>query len=294
MKIKKIVITIPAYNEEKSIGLIIDSIKQAMHGSNYKYQILVIDDGSIDKTKEIAEVAGALVYSHPKNYGLAETFRTEMRKCIELKADIIVHTDADGQYPSRYIPELIKEIENGYDLVLGSRFGKGKYSGAFGNKIGNILFAKIFSSLLKTKLSDTTTGFRAFNKEIAKLPITNDFTYTQEQLIRAAKSKMKIKSISIDTNKTRKSRLFKNPFNYAIRAWINIFKVYRDYAPIKFFGIIGSLFLAIGILLGVWVLINIITIGHAGGIPRVILSALFIMTGIQVFLFGFLADMIKK
>ncbi len=271
-----IVITIPAYNEEKTIGEIISDIKNIMDSNKYKYKILVVDDGSKDNTAEIARNAGVIVYSHPYNCGLAETFRTEMQKCLELKADIIVHTDADGQYPSQDIPLIIKKVEEGYDLVLGSRFDKGKYKGSLMKKIGNIAFAKVFSNLLKTKITDTTTGFRAFNSKVAKLPLINSFTYTQEQLMRTQKAKMKICEIPIITNKTRSSKLFKSPFDYAIKAWINLFRIYRDYEPLKFFGLIGFLFTFPGLLIGLWFLYLHLTTGIQGhlGLLFLMLSAL--------------------
>jgi glycosyltransferase involved in cell wall biosynthesis len=287
-----IVISIPAYNEEKTITPVLRDIKEVM--ANQDYKILVLNDGSDDKTVEVSKKEGAIVISNPRNLGLAETFKREMHECIKLNADIIVHTDADGQYPSEYIPELIKKIKEGNDLVLGSRFDKGKYSGSLMKKMGNIAFAKTFSKLLKTKITDTTTGFRAFTKEVAQLPITNSFTYTQEQLIRAGRSKMKIAEIPITTKKTRPSRLFRNPFDYAIKAWINILRIYRDFEPIKFFGIIGTLIFTVGFGFGIWIIINLINTGAVGGIPRVILSGLFVTTGIQIILFGFLADMLKK
>jgi glycosyltransferase involved in cell wall biosynthesis len=289
-----VVITIPAYNEEKSISRVLDEIKSVMEKTKYKYKLLIVDDGSKDKTAKIGKSKGAIVVSHPRNYGLAETFRNEVKKCLELKADIIIHTDADGQYPARYIPELIKKIEQGSDLVLGSRFGKGNYSGSYLKKLGNIAFAKVFSSLLKTKLTDTTTGFRAFTREVAKLKIINSFTYTQEQLIRAGKKRMIVTEIPIKTNKTRPSRLFSSPLDYALKAWLNIFRIYRDFDPLKFFGVIGTFFISLGFLLGIWILTTLYQTGGVGGIPRVILSALFIITGIQIFLFGFLADMYKQ
>lgn len=290
----KIVVTIPAYNEENHIAKTIGDIKKVMERGSYNYEILVLNDGSTDKTIEVAKKEGAFVFSHKINKGLAETFKDEMKVCLERKADIIVHTDADNQYPAEYIPQLIKKIEDGYDLVLGSRFEKGKYSGSLMKKIGNKAFAKVFSNLLKTKLTDTTTGFRAFTKEIAELPLINSFTYTQEQLIRAGKAKMRICEVPITTNKTRESRLFKNSFDYAIKAWINILRIYRDFEPLKFFGFFGFIFLVIGFLLGLWVTYNVITTGATGGIPKVILSALSITTGLQMLLFGFLADMLKK
>jgi len=289
-----VVITIPAYNEARTIGRIIQEIRQVMDSSKYKYHILVVDDGSKDNTAEIAKKEGAIVVKNKRNLGLAKTFKREMQECLNLKADIIVHTDADGQYPSIYIPDLIRKVEQGYDLVLGSRFGKGNYSGSFLNRIGNIAFAKVFSSLLKIKLNDTTTGFRAFNSDVAKLPIINNFTYTQEQLIRAGKAGMAIAEVPITTRRTRKSRLFKNPIDYAFKAWINILRIYRDFAPLKFFGAIGSGLFISGLLIGLWIVYHFINYEKVGGTPRVVLSALLMLTGLQIIIFGFLADMIRK
>lgn len=289
-----IVISIPAYNEENTLPKVIDEIKEVMNENNYNYKILVVNDGSRDKTEEVAKEKGAIVFSHPYNLGLSETFKTEMKKCLELNPDIIVHTDADGQYPSHYIPNLIKKIQEGYDIVLGSRFGQGQYSGSFMKKLGNIAFAKVFSSMLKTKIRDTTTGFRAFRKNVAQLPIINDFTYTQEQLIRAGKAKMKITEISITTNKTRESRLFKNSFDYALKAWINILRIYRDFAPLKFFGSIGLLFISLGVLIGLRLIYFFITTGSVGHVPSQILTMLLIVVGVQIVLFGFFADSVRK
>jgi len=290
----RVVISIPAYNEERTIGKIIDEIKHIMSFTRYDYKILVLNDGSKDKTVEIARKNGAIVISNKRNLGLAKTFKKEMEECLKLNADIIIHTDADGQYPSGYIPGMIKKVEEGYDLVLGSRFEKGKYKGSFINKLGNIAFARVFSSLLRKKITDTTTGFRAFTSEVAQLPLINSFTYTQEQLIRAGKAKMKISEIPITTNKTRKSRLFKNPVDYAVKAWINIFRIYRDFEPLKFFGKIGLLMFALGFMIGIWLLyLFVTTLTIKGHVAAAILCMLLITTGIQIVLFGFLADMRK-
>ncbi len=290
----KVVISLPAYNEERTLGKVLQEIKEAMKSFLYSYEILVLNDGSRDKTAEVAKREGAIVVSHPRNRGLAETFKREMEECLKLKAEIIVHTDADGQYPARYIPLLIKEVEDGYDLVLGSRFEKGRYSGSLMKKLGNIAFAKVFSNLLKTKITDTTTGFRAFTAEVAKLPLINSFTYTQEQLLRAGKAKMRMAEVPILTRETRPSRLFNNSFSYAFKAWMNILRIYRDFEPLKFFGSLGGIFLGLGVLLGMWIFYLWVAHGEVGGVPRVILSMLLIVMGIQVILFGFLADMMKR
>ncbi|MBI2647153.1 glycosyltransferase family 2 protein, partial [Candidatus Woesearchaeota archaeon] len=149
----QILVTIPAYNEERTIGTLIEKIHKTMRNNRYNYNILIVDDGSSDKTASIAKKANAIVYSHPKNYGLAETFRTEINKSLELGADVIVHIDADMQYQPEEIPKLIKEIKNGYDLVLGSRFiGKIEYMPLI-HRVGNIAFSRVVSQIAETKIS---------------------------------------------------------------------------------------------------------------------------------------------
>ena len=287
-----VIITIPAYNEEETLGSVIKEIQTVMNKTKYKYKILVLNDGSKDKTIQVAKKAGAKVNSHKTNKGLAQTFKSEMIYALKEKADIIVHTDADGQYPAEFIPQLIAEVEKGNDLVLGSRFAGEIESMPFVKRLGNMAFAKVFSQLCKTRITDSTTGFRAFTRDIAEnITYTTDFTYTQEQLIRAAKQNYTIKEIPIHARKTRESRLMKGPMDYAIKAWINIFRIYRDYNPLAFFGKIGIALGTIGLLLGLHIIYNIIAIGQSGGIPRVILSALLLLTGIQIILFGLLADM---
>jgi len=290
----KVIITIPAYNEERTLPTVIKEIKKVMSQTKYHYKILVLNDGSQDNTGIVAKKAGAKVVSHKVNRGLAATFISEMQECKKMKADIIVHTDADGQYPAKYIPELIKKVEAGDDLVLGSRFKRHIHASSLIKDLTNRIFAYALSSMLRQKVTDSTTGFRAFTTQVAYLPLINTFTYTQEQLIRASKAGLKIGEIAIKPRRTRPSRLFNSTIKYALKAWINIFRIYRDYDPIKFFGKVGLIFFSGGFLVGLLILKTIITTGKAGGIPRVIISALLILTGIQIILFGFLADMIRK
>ena len=293
--VKKILITIPAYNEAKNLGPVLEKIKEVMSNFDYQYEIAVINDGSRDKTAEIARNAGVHVISHPRNYGLAEAFRTEMQNAINSEADIIVHTDADGQYIAEEIPLLIKEIENGYDLVLGSRFRGRIESMPIIKKMGNIAFSKVLTSITGLRISDGQTGFRAFTQEVAKLPLKSTHTYTQEQIIRSAKEKMRIKEIPIHFMKREgKSKLIKNPFEYAAKAWINILRVYRDYEPLKFFGSVGAAFVALGFLLGLWLLSLYLRVSTVGHYPTIMLTVLLIVSGIQICLFGFFADMQKR
>jgi len=288
------VITIPAYNEEKSIGKVIDDIRKVMHSK--KYKIIVVDDGSTDNTAKIANEHGAVVFSHQRNRGLAETFKTEMKECLKLNPKIIVHTDADGQYLAEEIQRLISKVEEGYDLVLGSRF-KGKIeSMPLIKRIGNKLFSRTISWIAKLKIEDAQTGFRAFTKEVAEnVNIISNYTYTHEQIIKAAKQNFKIIEVPVYfAKRDGKSKLMKNPFHYAVRAWINLFRVFRDYEPLKFFVTLGLIPFSLGLITGLYILYNFLTYGAIRHIPLTLLSILLIMMGIQIILFGFLADTQRK
>ncbi len=294
-KSSKVIITIPAYNEERTIPLVIQEIKAVMDATKYNYQILVLDDGSKDKTSEVAKAAGAAVVPNRRNRGLAETFKAEMKECLQRKGDIIVHTDADGQYHPQHIPELIQKVEEGYDLVLGSRFRGRIQEMSFLKWLGNVAFARVLSSLTRVRITDSTTGFRAFTADVAReINYINTFTYTQEQIIKAAKQGFRIAEIPILARKTRKSRLFKNPFQYAIKAWINILRIYRDYEPLAFFGRVGGLCLFLGISIGFYFVYLHFTTGIKGHIGLLFLMLILLVFGLQTILFGFLADMMRR
>lgn len=295
-----ILVTIPAYNEEQTLGKVISDIKAVMGRMKHKFRIMVVNDGSKDRTAEIAAEHGAIVFSHPHNYGLAETFRTEMERAKELKPDIIVHTDADGQYRSEDIPRLIEPIiQKKADLVLGSRFlGKIEHM-PFMKKLGNKAFSRVISKITKIKITDGQTGFRAFTLDVAKkIDIISTHTYTQEMIIRAVKEKFRVIEVPVYARRTRKSRLMKShpiiqPFEYAVKAWINMFRTYRDYQPLKFFGSIGTLLMAVGGVVGLYIIYRLFVDGLIildKIIPTMLLSLIFLITGLQIILFGFLAD----
>ncbi len=164
---KKVLISIPAFNEEKTIGNLIKNIKHVMSKTNHEYLIQVVNDGSTDKTADIAKEAGAMIFSHQTNMGLAETFRSEINQFLKSNADIMVHIDADAQYSPEDIPKLIREIENGYDLVLGDRFSGGIESMPLIKRIGNKAFSRVISKIIRLRINDCQTGFRAFSRNLA-------------------------------------------------------------------------------------------------------------------------------
>lgn len=287
----KIVITMPAYNEEDTVGTMTDNIKKVMAGLDYGYEVLVVDDGSADGTASIAKKHGATVYSNPYNLGLANTFRVEIEKALEHQASIIVHIDADGQYKAVEIPKLIKPIlEKHYDLVLGSRFAGQIEEMPLIKRIGNKVFSRVISRITKIRITDSQTGFRAFTKRVAEqIKVVSTHTYTQEQIIKAVRANFRLKEVPVCFVKRRsgKSRLISNPFEYAVKAWLNLFRIYRDYSPLSFFGSIGLSLIVIALLLALY---SIVVQGEILDITVIVL----LLGGIQIILFGFLAEMIKK
>ncbi|MEK6940715.1 MAG: glycosyltransferase family 2 protein [Nanoarchaeota archaeon] len=292
----KTIITIPAYNEEKSLKEVLESIKAVMNKTDYAYQLLVVNDGSTDNTAKIAKEAGATVVSHAKNLGLATTFRTEIKTCLSLDASIIVHTDADGQYHAEDIPKLLAAIKSGNDLVLGSRFqGTIEWMPKL-KRFGNKAFSYIISKVSNQRITDGQTGFRAFTRKVAEdIDIISNFTYTQEQVIRAIKQGFRVVEVPVYfAKRDGKSKLMRSPFHYAISAWVNLIRLYRDFDPLKFFVRIGIILISISFVIGFYFIYLHFTSGINGHLGLLMLMLLLFVAGFQTVIFGFLADMNRK
>lgn len=287
----KIIISIPAYNEEATLGDVIYNVHNIMKTMSYIYEIIVLNDGSTDGTSSVAREHDALVYSHHRNFGLAETFRSEIKFTLENDADVIVHIDADGQYRAEDIPKLIGPIMEGEaDLVLGSRFMGTIEEMPIVKKLGNRAFSKVVSQISGLKITDSQTGFRVFTKEVAEtVKVTSTYTYTQEQIIKSAENKFRIKEVPIYFAKRHKgeSRLMSNPLEFAFKAGINLIRIYRDFVPLKFFGLVGASL--IGIAFMTYIYSSIVL----NQIMDISILTLF-LSGVQIILFGFLAEMVKK
>jgi glycosyltransferase involved in cell wall biosynthesis len=228
---KKLVVMIPAYNEEKTIGTVIREIPRSIDGFE-TIDVIVTNDGSVDRTKEVALEAGAaLVVSHRRNRGLAATFRTGLKFAIKRGADVIVNTDADLQYDQRQIPDLVSPIVLGNaDMVLGSRFkGRIEYMPQR-KKMGNMLATCVTRILSGFNVSDAQSGFRAFSREVAEfLRVTSTKTYVQETIIRPARKGFRIVEIPITFRKREgESRLIKSIWGYAFHVLPELVSCYID------------------------------------------------------------------
>ncbi|MHA1797144.1 MAG: glycosyltransferase family 2 protein [Candidatus Helarchaeota archaeon] len=285
-ELSKIIAVIPAYNEESTIGEVIKRVQK------YVNEIIVVNDGSTDSTAKIADEAGAFVFTNDYNMGLGVTMKNGLRIAKRLKADIIITMDADGQYLPEEIPNILEPIINlEADLVLGSRVNNKSKMGII-NKIGNRVFTWAVNRFSGLHLKDTQTGFRAIRREILEeIKITSDYTYTQELVIRCAEEGFRIGEVPVTFLKRKqgKSRLISDPADYALNVSIIGLRIYRDYHPLALFGGIGTAFLAAGILLGTYVVYGYLIASLQIGLA--ILSVFLMIMGIQILIFGLLADM---
>ncbi|HIH09247.1 MAG TPA: glycosyltransferase family 2 protein [Candidatus Diapherotrites archaeon] len=293
----KLVVTIPAFNEEKTIGEVIRGIPAKIPGVG-SIEVLVVDDGSTDSTAQRAEKAGARVLVNKANCGLAFTFSRGMNGALEMGADIIVNTDADNQYDQSQIPVLVRPILEGKsDVVLGSRFLGKIEEMPLGKRLGNMAVSWLMRLLTGLPLTDTQTGFRAFSREAAlHINVLSDYTYTQETVLEAAEKKLSVTEVPVDFRKRADgSRLISNIFVYAKRVGFTLIETYINYRPLKVFFASGSLLLLAGAAFGLRVLVHYARTGSVSPyLPSAVLSALLLIFGFQVMVAGITAELIKR
>lgn len=233
----KLIIIIPAYNEEKTIGRVIKNIPRNISGVG-RIEILVVDDGSSDRTAREAKKAGAdWVLRNSLNRGLASSFKNGLEEALQHNADIILNIDADFQYNPAEIPKLVKPVLAGdADMVIGNRQVRGLKHMPFVKKWGNILLSWLLRSILRNNVSDASCGFRTFSRKCAlKIDIRSGYTYTLESIIQATLQGMRIKEVPVEFRKRDygKSRLIKSLFRHMIFSVITILKTYIRYAKHK-------------------------------------------------------------
>ena len=294
----KLVVMIPAYNEEDTIGEVLKDIPRNIEGIS-KVDVLLIEDGSTDNTLEVAMKYGVDKVIHQiQRVGLAKAFEKGLETALEMDADIIVNIDADNQYNPKEIPILIRPILYGEaDIVLGDRQIDGLTHMSSNRKLGNKIASLMTRRLSGLDISDAQTGFRAFSSRAASmLNVLSDYTYTQETIIQAAYKKLKIVEVPIEFRKREgDSRLISNLLNYAKRSGLTILLTYLNYKPLKAFLFIGLLITFIGFLFGFRVLIHFVKTGFVTPyVPSAILTAILIIVGFQVIILGLFATMIRS
>lgn len=293
----KLIVQIPCLNEEKTLPQVYKSIPKKIPGVD-KVETLIIDDGSTDKTIEVAESLGVNhIIRHRRNKGLAISFSDGVHSCLRLGADIIVNTDGDNQYNQADIPKLIQPILEGQaDIVVGDRqtstikhFSKAK-KGL--QRLGSYL-VRVASG---TNVADAPSGFRAYSRSAAMgINIVTTFSYVTETIIQAGKKRMAITHVAVGTNpKTRESRLFKSTFEHVRKSTVAIFRSYAMYEPMRIFLVSGVLVFSLGLIPYVRFLAMMTFWGEAigGHVQSLIFGAVFLILGFMLVVMGVIADLL--
>lgn len=292
---KKLIIQMPCYNEEGTLAIALAALPRRVEGFD-RVEWLIINDGSTDRTIEVAKANGVdHVVDLGAHRGLAQGFTAGLDACLRLGADVIVNTDADNQYCADDIPKLTAPILEGRaEIVIGERPIKEIEHFSPLKKALQKLGSAVVRWFSKTDIADAPSGFRAMSREAAmRLNVFNEYTYTLETIIQAGQKGMAIMSVPIRTNGfLRPSRLMKSMTSYIQRSIFTIFRIFVAYKPMRFFLTLGTLPFLAGTALGVrwiWLYIDGTSRTH---LPSLILAAILILIGVQLWIFGFVADVI--
>jgi glycosyltransferase involved in cell wall biosynthesis len=290
-----LIIQIPCYNEAETLGVTLAALPRAVPGFE-RVEWMVIDDGSTDRTVEIAKAGGVHhIVRLGRNQGLARAFAAGVEAALRAGADVIVNTDADNQYHAGDIPKLTAPILAGEaDLVIGARpivdtphFSRTK-------KALQLLGSMVVRMASRTKVVDAPSGFRALSRAAAqRLHVHGEYTYTLETIIAAGRKNMAVASVPIRTNPDlRPSRLVRSVPGYVLRSAVTILRSFATYKPLRLFAGIGLLLLAGGGALGLRYLHYLLVGEGAGHVQSVILASLLVSMGVLTSLIGILADLI--
>ena len=290
----KLIIQIPCYNEETTLGTTLSSLPRKLTGVDC-IEWLVINDGSTDKTVDVARAFGVdHIVSFTKNQGLAKGFVAGLDACVKLDADIIVNTDADNQYNASDINALVKPILDGKaEIVIGSRpISEIEHFSPL-KKLLQKIGSWVVRITSRSDITDASSGFRAMSREAAlRLNVFNEYTYTLETIIQAGQKNMAITSVPIRVNKDlRPSRLVRSIPSYIRKSIVTIIRIFVVYKPFRFFMSVGLLLFFVGFLIGLRFLFFYFTHESAGHIQSLILASIFLGIGFQTMLVAFLADL---
>lgn len=294
----KIFIQIPCYNEEHQIENSIKEIKKSLDPNKYNYEIVIIDDGSTDKTADIARKNGVTkIISLKRNIGLGFAFNEGRKFAYDNDVDVLINTDADNQYKAEYIEKLIEHLKNSKtDIVVGVRkfdeinhFSKTK---KFLQKLGS----RVVRIVSGQKISDASSGFRAYNKDaIKRLRVDSNYSYTLETLIQANEKKLLIGELPIEINSpTRESRLFKSMKEFLIKQMLIILKTFLLYKPLQFFSSLSVLPILIGSIAILRFVFFFLFENGDGYIQSLILGVALILIGLLLIFLGLLGYLIKN
>jgi glycosyltransferase involved in cell wall biosynthesis len=292
----KLIVQIPAYNEEATIAAVVRGIPRSIPGID-RVEVLVINDGSRDHTVDCAQQAGAdHILSLPYNRGLAFGFQAGLDAGLRAGAAIIVNTDGDNQYPGDQIPKLVEPILRGQaDIVIGDRQVNQVQHFSPQKRLLERLGSWVVRAASGTSVPDAPSGFRAYSREAAlRLFVTSDFSYTLDNLIQAGKRGLRVAHIPIATNPTRPSKLHRGSWHFVKRQGATIVRAYATYEPLKTFFYLSLPFWLVALVLFVRLLVIFVRQDFAlpGNVQSLIIAVMALIVGFLVMIFGLLADRI--
>ncbi len=293
----KLIIQIPAWDEEEQIAPALAELPKSLAGFD-AVETLVVDDGSTDGTAEAARKAGAdHVVRLPFHRGLATAWRAGLDAALRLGADVIVSTDADRQYAAKDVEKLVGPILEGEaEIVVGDRGVATKAEFSPGKRVAQRLGSWAVRRASGTEVPDAASGFRAMTREAAlRLNVFSKMTYTIETLIQAGNKQMKVVAVRVDTNPpVRPSRLIRSVFRYVAVQGANIVRISALYKPLPvFFGLAALLFASGLALVGRYVYFVVTAQNPAGHVQSLLLAAVLFLAAVISFLSGLLADLIS-
>ena len=292
----KVIIQIPCYNEEEVLGATLAALPRQLPGVDV-VERLVIDDGSTDRTVEVARANGVdHIVRLTTHQGLARGFVAGLEACVRCGADVIVNTDADNQYRAEYIAHLVEPILAGRaEIVVGARPIDQIEDFSATKKLLQKLGSWAVRYASGANIPDAPSGFRAISRDAAlRLHVFGRYTYTLETVIQAGQKNLAIVSVPVLTNRaTRPSRLVKSVANYVRRSMFTIFRLFLLYRPLRFFLFLGTIPFVAGLALIVrWLLLFFLVDSTRARAPSLIVAAVLVLIGVQLWTFGLIADLL--
>lgn len=292
----KLIIQIPCFNEEATLGLTLEELPRQLSGID-QIERLIVDDGSTDRTAEVARQNGVEhLVRFPRNLGLARAFLAGIETSLAAGADIIVNTDADNQYCAQDIPKLIQPILDGTaEIVIGARAIAATEHFSWSKKLLQRLGSAVVRFASNTDVADAPSGFRAFSREAAMhLNVFSSYSYTLETIIQAGQKNITVISVPIRTNPLqRPSRLAKNTWHYVTRSIATIVRIFMSYSPLRFFIALSGVPFILGLaLIARWLFIYLSGTSRAH-VPSLIAAAIFLLSGVQLVIVGLVADLLS-
>ena len=292
----KLIIQIPCFNEEETLPETLADLPREVPGFDV-VEWLVIDDGSKDRTIAVAREGGVdHIVKLTNNKGLAAGFQAGLDACLKLGADVVVNTDADNQYDASFIPALVKPIVDGNaDMVVGDRETDSIEHFSPLKKRLQFLGSWVVRQASDTDVPDTTSGFRAYNREAAiQLVVVSRFTYTLETIIQAGKQLVAIDAVPIKTNpKTRESRLFPSMWSYVRRNSTSIGRIYAQYEPLKVFMSFALVLLVLAAIPFIRFVVSYVQGDGAGHVQSLIVGAVLFNAAFVVGVLGIIGDLLS-